>query len=194
PAHPIRHELKPGKSSSRAVQNPGAPQSPENPPAGRSKIREHLRCKFAGNITIKGDRQTVSLGKRSTFARVSILSQEGKDVRIGSDCMFSRGIEVRTTDAHSLIDISSGKRINEAGHVTIGSHVWVGLSCVISKGVSIADDCVIGAMSFVNRSCHESGVVLAGSPAKIVRRGVTWSRKRKSIYTLDEMLSWHAKD
>jgi len=61
-------------------------------------------CDWRGDIVVKGDKQTVSIGDYSTAVNAYLLCQEGCDITIGRWCMFSRGIEVRTTDAHSVID------------------------------------------------------------------------------------------
>lgn len=69
--------------------------------------------------------------------------------------MFSRKIEVRTTDAHSVIDIETRSRINKAESIHIGDHVWVGLSTIINKGAVIPSDNIIGANSFVNKNSQK---------------------------------------
>lgn len=92
--------------------------------------------------------------------------------------MFSYDITVRTTDAHSILDYTTRERINYGSSISIGDHVWVGASALISKGVCIPNDCIIGARSFVNRTITEEHTIIAGSPAKIVRTGVTWDRER----------------
>lgn len=51
-------------------------------------------------------------------------------------------------------------------------------------------DSIVGAMSFVNRQSDEEGVVLAGSPAKIVKRGITWNRSRRDKFTREQMDHW----
>jgi acetyltransferase-like isoleucine patch superfamily enzyme len=104
--------------------------------------------------------------------------------------MFSRKIEVRTTDAHSVVDRQTRRRLNPASSVTIGDHVWVGLGAVINKGSSVPADSVVGAMSFVNRSFEEEGVILAGIPAKVIRTGITWNRGRNARYTQEELDFW----
>ena len=109
---------------------------------------------------------------------------------IGRRCMFSRKIEIRTSDAHSIVDRETGRRLNGAGSITIGDHVWVGLGVVINKGASIPADSVVGAMSFVNRSFDEQGVVLAGTPARVVRRGITWNRGKKKRFTREQLEYW----
>jgi acetyltransferase-like isoleucine patch superfamily enzyme len=132
----------------------------------------------------------VSIGDSTTFQTVYLLCQEGCDITVGRHCMFSREIEVRTTDAHSLVDISSGTRLNRPQSIVIGDHVWVGLRALINKGASIPDDSIVGAAAFVNSAHSESHTVLAGVPAKVVRRGVTWNRGRKDSFTEEELLEW----
>ncbi|MBP1858262.1 hypothetical protein J2Z75_001758 [Rhizobium herbae] len=85
------------------------------------------------------------------------------DVTIGRCYLFSRGIEIRTSDSHSLIRKRDGRRLNRAAPV------------------------VVVAKSFVNKAFSESGVVLAGTPATLVKRSVTWRRARKRRLSQDEM-------
>ncbi|WP_157956955.1 acyltransferase [Salinicola aestuarinus] len=147
-------------------------------------------CNLRGQILIKGNSQTVSIGDSTTFQTVYLLCQEGCNITVGRHCMFSREIEVRTTDAHSLVDISSGARLNKPQSIVIGDHVWVGLRALINKGAFIPDDSIVGAAAFVNSAHEESHTVLAGVPAKVVRRGVTWNRGRKESFTEAELLDW----
>ncbi len=149
-------------------------------------------CRLAGEFIVKGGNQTVTIGEGTTFESVYVLSLERCDVTIGRRCMFSRGIEVRTSDSHSLIRKRDGRRLNRAAPVVVGDHVWVGLGSILNKGTIIPEDCVVGAKSFVNKAFTESGVVLAGSPAAIVKRGVTWSRQRRRRLSQDEMEAWRS--
>jgi acetyltransferase-like isoleucine patch superfamily enzyme len=142
---------------------------------------------YRGHILIAGgSNQTIRIGARSTFQNVYLLCSEGRNITIGEECMFSREIEVRTTDAHSVIDVATGQRINAPGDITIGDHVWVGLRTIIQPGVHIADDVIVGALSFVSRSIDKSSVVAAGVPAEIKKRGVTWDRRRVCELSPDE--------
>ncbi|WP_455272838.1 acyltransferase [Rhizobium herbae] len=147
-------------------------------------------CRIAGELLIKGSNQTISIGEGTTFESVYIVCLERCDVTIGRWCMFSRGIEVRTSDAHSLIRKRDGQRLNVAASVAIGDHVWVGVGALISKGAVIPDDCVVGAKSFVNKAFSETGILLAGTPATIVKRDITWNRSRKRLFSKDEMEEW----
>lgn len=51
----------------------------------------------------------------------------------------------------------------------IGTDVWIGRNVTIMRGVSIGDGCIIGAGSIVT-SDVETGVVIAGVPAKEIRK------------------------
>lgn len=152
-------------------------------------------CRITGELIIKGSNQTISIGEGSTFESVYIICLEHCDVTIGRWCMFSRGIEVRTSDAHSLIRKRDGRRLNLAAPVVIGDHVWVGVGALINKGTVIPDDCVVGAKSFVNKTFGEPGVLLVGTPATVVKKGITWNRAaRKRRFSKDEMMAWRAVD
>lgn len=53
--------------------------------------------------------------------------------------------------------------------ITIGNDVWVAGGAIILPGVTIGDGCTIGAGSVVTRNV-ESYTVVAGNPAKVIRR------------------------
>ncbi len=155
-----------------------------------NKVLIGENCDFRGEILVKGKSQTVSFGDNSTTVGAYILCQENCDVHIGKWCMFSRDIEIRTTDAHSVIDRATGMRLNHPAPVTIGDHVWVGVGAIINKGSIVPSDSIVGAMSFVNGSFDEGGVILAGTPAKVVKSGITWHRSRKVKFSFEEMEHW----
>lgn len=53
----------------------------------------------------------------------------------------------------------------------IGADCFIGGRALILPGVEIGDGCVVGAGSVVTRSAP-AGSVLAGNPARIIRRGI----------------------
>ncbi len=91
--------------------------------------------------------------------------------------MFSARIEIRTSDGHSILDKSTNKRINRPGNVHIDDHVWLGKEVIVSKGVYIVKNCVVGAKSFVGKSLNDSNCIYAGCPARKVKDNIDWSRK-----------------
>jgi len=95
---------------------------------------------------------------------------------IGRDCLWANGT-VTTSDFHSLIDVSSGQRINHAKDVVIGDRVWLCQDFLVLKGANIGHDSVVAAKSLVTSGTYENNVVLAGNPAKVVKRNIAWDWK-----------------
>lgn len=132
--------------------------------------------KWSGLILIVGQNRKVVIGDNSTAMGVRLLSRDC-DVLIGSNCMFSREIEIRSTDVHKIYDLESGERLNLANKVLeISDHVWIGARALISKNVTIPKGSVIGAGSFVNKRFDQENTVIAGVPAKVVRENIRWER------------------
>ncbi len=53
--------------------------------------------------------------------------------------------------------------------ITIGNHVWIAAEAFIGPDVSIGDNCVVAARSVVIKDV-ESGTIVAGHPAKVVKQ------------------------
>jgi len=85
---------------------------------------------------------------------------------------------MRTTDSHSIIDRASNNRVNYGKDIFISNRVWIGEFVHILKGVFIPNDCVIGKCSVVTNKLFEANSVIAGNPAKTVRRNIYWRGER----------------
>lgn len=153
----------------------------------RNKITLGDNVKLSGRITIKGSDQYIIIDEGTLVCDASILCQENQYVRIGRNCLISDRVDIRTTDSYTLIDRETGNRVNLPAPVEIGDHVWIGLDAVVNKGAIVADDNIIEAKSFVSQRFPEMGTVIAGAPARVVKRGVTWQRDRKARYNLHEI-------
>lgn len=103
---------------------------------------------------------------------------DGSYLKIGNGCMFSDGIDIRTTDNHSIIDMDTNKRVNYEEDITIGDNVWIGTRVNILKGVSLASGTIVGAGSLVTRNQEKANCIIAGNPAKIIRENVAWKMER----------------
>ena len=60
-------------------------------------------------------------------------------------------------------------RTSPPSSITIEDNVWIGDNVVILPGVTIGSNSVIGAGSVVTKDVPE-GVVVAGSPARIIKK------------------------
>lgn len=139
----------------------------------RLSIGDDVR--LTGHILIVGKGREVTIGNRTTAQGVYILSRDA-NVKIGADCMLSREIEIRSTDVHKIYDRETGLRVNPAADVHIDDNVWIAARAIVSKGAFVAQGSVIGAAAFVNKAHTEEHVILAGAPAKIVKRNIRWER------------------
>ena len=121
----------------------------------------------------------LQVGFGTTMVEVHIAVTENSKVIIGEDCMLANDIDIRTGDSHSVIDTQSGERLNFAGDVIIGRHVWIAPHTVVLKSVTIGENSIIATGTVVTRSC-EAGVIIGGNPAKVIKSGVSWKRERVS--------------
>ena len=122
-----------------------------------------------GNRLVIGRNTIVNASKEQTTL---FNPCEGGEIIIGDNCLFSNNIEMHTTDYHKIF--IDGKRENGPQNITIGSHCWIGLQCLILKGTIVADNCIVGAKSLLNKKYDEPNSVIVGSPARIVKTNVTW--------------------
>lgn len=84
------------------------------------------------------------------------------NTKIGENCRIHVGVNI---GAHK------GKAPK------IGDNVYIGPGAMIFGDVTIADNISIGANATVNKSFYESNVVVAGTPAKIVKTNVpSWNQ------------------
>jgi len=79
--------------------------------------------------------------------------------------------------------IASGVKIISANHdfndytkhiktkpIVIGNNVWIGANAIILPSVHIANGCIVGAGAVVTKSFLEENCVIAGNPAKVLKR------------------------
>lgn len=127
------------------------------------------------NILIGNGMSTESL-------EIHCFSAKKQTVKIGNDCQFAWDVIIRTNDAHTLYDIKTREILNPAADVTIGNHVWLTKGVTVMKGAEIPSNCMVGAGSIVNKKFTEENCALAGTPAKIIKRGVNWDRRGVAFF------------
>jgi acetyltransferase-like isoleucine patch superfamily enzyme len=123
---------------------------------------------LAGRGLFVGDRCVLG-------ARTTITAHER--IEIGDAVFFGQGVFV-TDASHGYQDpgLPIGKQLGAHQPVSIGSGTWVGHGAVILPGARIGRNVVVAAGAVV-RGVIEDFAVVAGSPARVVRRlepGVGW--------------------
>lgn len=150
------------------------------------------------NLTITGDNNIVRISKRSRIydlmlsmsgcgcsfifgenagvRQANIVIWENQSVIIEDDAMLSYGINIRTSDSHSIYDGKTDERINIAKSVYIRKHAWLGQNVTLLKGADIGEGTVVGFGSICSKE-YPSNCIVAGCPGKIIKRNIKWDRK-----------------
>ena len=145
------------------------------------KVLINRGCHFkrGGNIWLEDSHCSLIIGENSTFVDVHLaVTEPDSQIVIGQDCMFAYDIDVRTGDSHSIISKESNERINYAENITIGNHVWIAAHSTLLKGSVIPDESVVATGSIVTEKYNTTGIIIGGNPARRLRDGITWTRKR----------------
>lgn len=137
----------------------------------KSRYRIQNMRMYSNNYT------TLKIGNDFSCLECDIRLQENKTgLFIGDNCMFSTEIRIYATDGHAIYSIDDGKVLNTGNIITIGNHVWIGRRVNLLKNTKINDNSIVGLGSVVTKKFDEQNIVIAGFPAKIIKRGVNWSR------------------
>lgn len=132
-------------------------------------------CFFQGPIFFHYGIHT-TFGKR-VFANFNFTVQDDARVSIGDDCNFGPNVTIVTPvhpliaeERNAMLDADGNeKRLCYAKPVSIGKNCWFGANVVVCPGVTIGDDCVIGAGSVVVRDIPPN-TFAAGTPCKVIRQ------------------------
>lgn len=93
-----------------------------------------------------------------------------RSVSIGYDCIIAWGVYITDSDWHSI----EGRQRFQP--VKIGDHVWIAHDASVLKGAEIPSECIVAPKSAVTGKHAIEACLLAGSPAKVKRQNVTWTR------------------
>lgn len=102
--------------------------------------------------------------------------------KIAQDCMFSTDIRIQCSDSHNYFDYAKKQNIGMTKQycVNVGEHVWVGAKSNLLYGTDIGAGSIVGMGSLVNGK-FPPNTVLAGNPARVVRKHVAWTRETETF-------------
>ncbi len=133
-------------------------------------------CVIDGMIRIvRGNGGRIRIGDATTFNQVGMSMHESGAITIGRDCMLSTDIHMDVSDMHPIFDMTTGHRLNPPQDITLGDHVWLSTRVLVLKGANIGSGTIVGAGSMVVGTLPEN-VLAIGSPARVVRENVIWTR------------------
>lgn len=141
----------------------------------------YMRSMYSSNNYIKYLRskgviigEGTHIRQRSCFIDLSRPSL----VKIGSKVLINENFTLLTHDFVSGVFINNGRNfVNSSGRVTIGNNVRFGHNVMVLKGVTIGDNCFIGAGSIVTHDIPANSIAV-GTPCKVVMSLEDYYQKR----------------
>ncbi|TSD65883.1 CatB-related O-acetyltransferase [Inquilinus sp. KBS0705] len=145
-------------------------------PAKKDKeISTNLPTEFLINTTIEIGENTFidnhcSIGSYTYIGSNTYITK----AIIGRYCSIGNNVSIGPGE-HDLNKISTSAWFYQSPYDTltqkecvIGNDVWIGVDCIIKRGVTISDGAVIGANSVVTKDVPPYAIVV-GSPAKVLK-------------------------
>lgn len=151
-----------------------------------------LDCK----IIFESENGEVVIGDKCYVGSSTIICRS--KIVLGSNVMVAMGSIFYDHDSHSLnyldrqddiqqqlddyrngrffIENKSWKNVNYSP-IKINDNVWIGINCIILKGVTIGEGAIVGAGSVVTRDVAPWNIV-AGNPAKVIKEIPNEYRKK----------------
>lgn len=127
-----------------------------------------------GRVTFHYGQHT-KIGK-GVFVNFNLTVQDDAEVVIDDGCDFGPNVTI-VTPVHPMLADERKRMRNERGEekrlcyakpVHVGKNCWICANTTILPGVTIGDNCVIGAGSVVTRDIPANSFA-AGNPARVIR-------------------------
>jgi acetyltransferase-like isoleucine patch superfamily enzyme len=100
-----------------------------------------------------------------TFGSYFMARPNGK-IKIGKGTWIAPHVGIITQN-HDLQDLSKAA---PAKDVTIGANCWIGMNSMVLPGVTLGSHTTVGAGSVVTHSFPDGNQLIAGNPAKVIRK------------------------
>lgn len=139
----------------------------------QGSYKEFLKFKFglqkkywpSSGSCLLANSHSIYVGKNCLIGRPGVYIQGKAGVYIGNYVQFGPNVGVLSS-SHDLYD----QRKSNDKSVVIGNYCWLGMNSVVLPGVKLGTRTVVAAGSVVTKSFEEGYCVVAGVPAKIVRK------------------------
>lgn len=131
-------------------------------------------CFFQGPVTFHYGKHTFF--GNNCFINFNFTVQDDAEVHIGDNCNFGPNVTIVTPmhpmlpDERKAILCADGvtRRMCWAKPVNIGNDCWFGANVTVCPGVTVGNNCVIGAGSVVTHDIPD-GCFAAGVPCRVIR-------------------------
>lgn len=116
------------------------------------------------NITV-GENAVLEVGKDCVF-NANMLISVAHTIRLGEQVYAGWNVTIIDGDGHDMIDLQTGKVINENRPVIIGDRCWLAANTIITKGVHLVHDVIVPSGTHLHKSCDTPNCVFANTILK----------------------------
>ena len=147
-------------------------------------IKNNIKIHSSLSIDCSASNCFLNIGSNARFGTTQIQMRDEPNVSliIGDDFLCGYVVSIRNGDGHTIFDLNTKKPINKANKIVIGNHVWICRDVQILKNTNIPSNCIVGMGSIVTKKFYDEYCIIAGRPAKIVKKGVNWDPRNPFIY------------
>ncbi len=126
--------------------------------AGDLLIEQPFYCDYGYNIRVG----------RNFYSNFNLVILDGAPVTFGDNVFIAPNCGFYTA-GHPIDPVERNRGLEYARPITVGNNVWIGAQVCVLPGVTIGDNCVIGAGSVVTHDIP-AGSVAVGNPCRVIRR------------------------
>ncbi len=141
-------------------------------PIGRFISVSMANTSYARKLKYLRKKGTTIGDKTRLNCSVAAFGTEPYLVTVGYDCLIAYGVNFVTHDGgvKVLSDLGyfQGERMDMIEPIRVGNNVYIGSGAYIMPGVTIGDNCVIGAAAVVTKDIPSNSVAV-GIPARVVK-------------------------
>lgn len=134
------------------------------------------------DIYLRSSGQFVFWGRGASAVGMSMeIEGDGQGVVIGDDALISAGVWIRNHDMHAMHDLRTGAMLSRPPVDTVlERHVWLGQDAMLLGTERIGMGSIVGTRSLVKGTVPPR-VVVAGTPARVIREGISWGRSNAGM-------------
>lgn len=125
---------------------------------GTLLIEQPFYCDYGYNISVGNN----------FYANFNLVILDEAPVKFGDNVFIAPNCGFYTA-GHPIDAVERNKGLEYARPITVGNNVWIGAQVCVLPGVTIGDNCVIGAGSVVTRDIPSDSVAV-GNPCRVIRR------------------------
>lgn len=132
-----------------------------------NQFADHCRAKISPVAYARKIGVSVGKGVRIFSLHPGAFGSEPYLISIGDNVIITAGVRFITHEGSVFLFREEFPKLDVMGPISVGANTFIGMNAIIMPGVSIGNNCIVGAMSLVTKNVPD-GSVVGGNPAKII--------------------------